>query len=160
MLARGLKRFIYAGISARDHAHPQLQGIQSIVEAVGLYCTLQPVDGLHNSSYETWAQSSEERVACYQTVERPVGVIAMSDIVARALVPTIVDAGLEIPNNAAIVSTGDGKMAASDLHPTLSSIDMGYHRVGCEAAQLLARTIAGEPLHPIVTTVPPKGLIT
>ena len=160
LLARGLSRFLYAGIMARQNANSQFEGVKTVAQANGYACDLQAVDGLHDQeSRDAWEEANEELMRFYKTVRQPLGIIAMSDVVARSLVPIIQDAGLHIPDDVAIVATGDDPMASSNLHPTLTSIDMGYHQVGYQAAGLLDRAMAGEGLTPDTVLVPPKALI-
>jgi len=90
---------------------------------------------------------------------RPVGLFASSDLLARHLVDACQQAGFRIPDDAAIVGTGNVALLSDLLEPTLSSLDQGYDRVGRSAAELLAKLMSGRkaPAGPVL--VPPSGVI-
>lgn len=91
--------------------------------------------------------------------ERPIGLIAHQDQTARVVISILQDLGWRVPEECAVVATGNDLMICAGVHPTLSSIDLGYHRNGYEAARLLDQLMQGETVSTEPILLPPKELV-
>ena len=91
--------------------------------------------------------------------EPPFGVFASTDMFARNLANAVLELGLRIPDDVAIVGASNETMVCTCTEPTLSSIDYGFTRVGFEACEVLVKMVNGEdpPDNPIL--LPPAELV-
>ena len=78
--------------------------------------------------------------------EPPLGIFAMQDIFCRYLANACLHAGLRIPEDVALIGSGNEPIICIHHEPSLSSFDLGYERQGYEAAALLDRLMDGQPL--------------
>ncbi len=72
------------------------------------------------------------------------GVLAWDAEQAHFLREACALAGLQIPDDVAIVSGEDDELFCKVSYPPLSAVDCGSERIGYEAAALLARCMGGK----------------
>jgi LacI family transcriptional regulator len=89
----------------------------------------------------------------------PVGILVMDDMAGRYLAGACLRQGLRIPGDVAIVTTGNTELLCEKMSPSLSSIELGFERVGRESARLLDRLMAGRPAPARPIAMPPAGLV-
>jgi LacI family transcriptional regulator len=83
----------------------------------------------------------------------------MDDMAGRYLAGACLRQGLRIPGDVAIVTTGNTELLCEKMSPSLSSIELGFERVGRESARLLDRLMAGRPAPARPIAMPPAGLV-
>jgi LacI family transcriptional regulator len=69
----------------------------------------------------------------------PIGVHVHSDFTGRVVVQKCLERGWRVPEDVGIVVGMNEKSICEQLEPSLSSVEMGYERVGYQAAELLDR---------------------
>jgi len=91
-----------------------------------------------------------------QLLPLPDGVFCYNDPVAIGAIKAIVEAGLELPKDIAVV--GAGNVHYGDiLAVPLTTVDQGTCRIGALAADLLIARIASKrPMHPQKILIPPR----
>lgn len=91
---------------------------------------------------------------------RPLGVLAVNDVVAAEVIDAAEHAGLQVPGDIAVLGIDNDPVLTELGAVPLSSIDIARERVGYEAAALLDRLMDGEkpPREPIL--VAPAGVVT
>jgi LacI family transcriptional regulator len=155
LLERGLRRFGFLGGRGDAAAEKLLEGFRAEVGPVdGLLVPGEPRDAA------TWRRLQGPLRGWISGWVRPLGILASSDLLARLLVDGCQQAGLRIPDDAAIVGTGNTALLGDLLEPTLSSLELGFERVGRRAAELLADLMARKrpPKEPLL--VPPSGVVS
>jgi LacI family transcriptional regulator len=90
---------------------------------------------------------------------RPVGIMGCHDQRAFHVLEACQDLGLNVPEEVAILGVDDNLMLCESRLPQLSSIDLGAVQIGYEAAAMLDRMLAGEPLAEKHVVVPARGVI-
>src|SRR5207247_1663581 len=90
---------------------------------------------------------------------KPDGVFCYNDPVAAGAIKAILEAGLTVPNDIAVI--GAGNVHYSDLlRVPLSTIDQSSHQIGRSAAELLLKyTDSKKPAKPSHILFPPKLVI-
>ena len=73
---------------------------------------------------------------------RPAGVFAVNDTTAREVISAANALGIAIPDELAVVSIDNNELIASNVRPSLSSVDTNFTEAGFLAAQLLERQMA------------------
>jgi LacI family transcriptional regulator len=91
---------------------------------------------------------------------KPIGLLAFDSLQARQVAEICLSAGLEVPNQIALLGGEHDQLSCLISKPELSSIDHSPRRVGYKAAELLARILAGEaaPTNPLLLA--PARVIT
>ncbi len=90
----------------------------------------------------------------------PVGVLAANDGLGQQLMQVCESAGMNIPDQVAVLGVDNDPVECEFCRPTLSSIDTAAHRVGREACLLLEQLLMG--VNPINRTrlIPPAAVVT
>ncbi len=78
------------------------------------------------------------------TLPKPVGILAWDAEHGHLLCEACASAGLQIPEDVAIICGEDDELFCRISYPPLSAVDCGPERVGYESAALLARCLAGD----------------
>jgi LacI family transcriptional regulator len=90
-----------------------------------------------------------------RSLPRPIGIVTPGDLHSVRLLDACRAVGLAVPEDVAILGMGNDPVICQAVRPTLSSLDFDARRLGYEAANLLARKMAGKPTDGVVV-VPPS----
>jgi LacI family transcriptional regulator len=89
---------------------------------------------------------------------KPVGVMTVTDSLARPVVEECEALGIAIPENVALIGVDNYDLYCQTLIPPLSSVDTSLRLVGYKAAELMASLLRGEPAPAEPILVPPRGV--
>jgi LacI family transcriptional regulator len=92
--------------------------------------------------------------------ELPLGVMAANDMVASDVLDAADHAGLQVPEDIAVVGVDNDPILTELSLVPLTSVEVDKQRVGYEAAALLDRMLGGAapPKQPML--IPPAGVVT
>jgi LacI family transcriptional regulator len=159
LMARGFRRFGFLGFRRDRHAQRLLTGFRETVRGAGFPCAVRRVNLSYARNASTWKTFNAGLEAWIATWRRPIGIQAPTDLLCRYLADACRRTGLTVPDDVALVGTGNEIVICSHPDPTLTSIEFGYDRVGFRAAELLDRLMRGAkpPGQPV--WVPPVDLV-
>jgi LacI family transcriptional regulator len=83
-----------------------------------------------------------------RALPKPVGLLACNDDRARQVIDACLMAGLNVPEEVAVVGVDNDEFVCHLSNPTISSVALGVEEAGYQAAQLLDRLMRGEKPHP------------
>jgi DNA-binding LacI/PurR family transcriptional regulator len=143
LLYRGHRQigFISQGSPIYTATQHRLQGFKEGLQAAGL------------AYPEAWVRQGDfSRISGYlamqsllQAAEHPSAVFVGSDVVAIGAVAAARDAGLQVPQDVAVVGFDDVPMA-TDITPPLTTVHLPAEALGQTASEILCQLIAGEPI--------------
>ena len=107
----------------------------------------------------TISHGTKEIATYLQTVDEPVGIFTVHDMISRGVVDACSDANLHVPEDVAVVGVGNLRATCEMRHPTLTSVELGAERVGYRAAQVLADLLAGKPGPAETILIPPTAIV-
>ena len=129
LMGRGFNRFAYIGAEASRASDLKYQGLLDLtgqppdqVPRILIPATLQDAQG--------WQTMQASVGAFVRKLKPPVGILASDDLIGRYLVDVCLNANLRVPDDVAVVGTGNDLLICDALEPTLTSIDAGYERIG------------------------------
>jgi LacI family transcriptional regulator len=157
----GLKNFAFCG-SPRGENPPQDLRCDYFVELVekgGQSCTVFPGTSARKHRY-SWEQEQETIARWLKQLRKPVGIMTSNDDRGHQVLDACRRAGLNVPDEVAVVGVDNDTNLCNLCTPPLSSIDTNASSVGYEAAALLMRLMRdgkapGEP----VLVGSPRGLV-
>ncbi|CAN5600421.1 hypothetical protein BH11PLA2_BH11PLA2_20520 [soil metagenome] len=91
--------------------------------------------------------------------QRPIGVYVGQEPIGRLVVQLCHERGWRVPEDVAIIAGQNQETFCEFPRPSLTSMEMGYERIGFEAARLLDRLMDGEPPPVESILLPPQGLV-
>ena len=157
LLGLGLRRLAFYGNERPVFSQHRRAGFDARAGEAGVEVLKVPVEG---DAIRHVEQSVEpELIRWLQRCERPIGLFADNDIAAVRLHLACRLAGLEVPEDAAILGVDNDETRCAATLPTLSSIDTGFDRLGFHAAELIERMRTGEQVRPQVIRFPPIGVV-
>jgi LacI family transcriptional regulator len=157
LLELGHTRLAYLGVRGTEVARRQLAGFREAAGGAPVHERL--VTWTDFPDGRTWRRFLRDQEGWIRTWKPPLGILVTNDLIARNLANVCQSAGLRVPEDAALVGVGNTELLCDRLVPSLSSIEMGFERVGTEAARLLDRLMAGRPAPREPVWVPPALLV-
>ncbi|MCP5113009.1 MAG: LacI family transcriptional regulator, partial [bacterium] len=139
LIDQGCRRIAHIRGPEVSTALGRLQGYQAALKDHGLPCPSSLVGG-GSGDDET---GYREMLRMLESPKRPDGVFCYNDPVAAGAMKALLESGLRVPDDVALI--GAGNMHYCDLFRVpLSTIDQNSYEVGTQAARLLAELI-GKP---------------
>ena len=152
LLDRGFRHFAYCGEAGFNWSQWREAAFVRHVTGHGFECEVfRPRAGRRVSERDALA-------AWVSKLPKPVGVMACYDIKAQQLLDACRDTGAAVPDEVAVVGVDNDELLCELSFPPLSSVIPDAHRAGYEAARLLDRLMAGEPVPAEPILVPPLGV--
>jgi LacI family transcriptional regulator len=159
LLGRGLRRFA-ALVGRPDRSQDfELRTFLRTVEAAGAPCIVASVPMDRAAGVAQWRRTERAIDAWMRRWEPPIGVYIGAESDGRMVAQMCLNRGLRIPDDVAIVAGYNEETLCEHLRPTLTSVEVGYERVGYEAARLLEGLMDGGPPPAGPILLPPTGLV-
>lgn len=147
-LESGFRHFGFAGVSGIFHSRLRREGFEEVVHAAGLAVSGAPAVGSAGAIavWRPWLNS----------LSRPAGVYGGTDYHARLVLTACRELGLRVPDEVAVIGTGNALLQGLFAGMTLSSVELPGRTVGREAARELQARIEGTQRGPPVRRwIPP-----
>jgi len=93
------------------------------------------------------------------TLRKPTGVACSSDRYALDFIRTLQVSRQRIPEEIAVLGTGNDTSLCEIVYPPLSSVDLPGEQIGYEAAMLLDRLMSGDALPEQARMIGPSGIV-
>ncbi len=155
-LDRGLTRFAFCGISDTIYSSGRESGFIKTIEQTGREVHLHHAP---SSPVNIW-QSRKEMQLWISQLPKPVGIFVANDYMASKVAQQCLILGERIPEDVSILGVDNTELSWKLCNPPLSSIETGVERIGYQAADLLARMIAGRKPTRETITVDPVHVVT
>lgn len=142
-----------AFVHAKPHLQPvarRREGVRRAVEAAGGAVRLTEIEvaSLEPKS----GGAAGDRLAALPPHERPDAVLAVTDVLAMAVVNELVGAGLGVPDDVAVMGCDHNSASWGGAVP-LTSVTMEGETMGAEGVRLLLRELEEDPAEHAHTTV-------
>ncbi len=158
LLARGLRQF--AALGSEDRAAKiEVAAFQATVSQAGFPCDAAKLSLHPEQTYAAWRKHQQRIDSLMSTWRPPIGVFVFSEAAGRMVAQMCRQRGWRIPHDVAIIAGKNEESLCEHPRPSLTSVEVGFERIGYEAARLLDRLMDGEapPTEPIL--LPPRGLV-
>lgn len=159
LLARGFRSF--ATLTSPKNADNELEvrEFERAVRAAGCGCAsaLLPQDPHRDLAH--WKKTVRLVDRALAAWKPPVGVYVGQEVFGRLVVQAAQRRGWRVPQDVAIVAGKNEETLCAHPRPSLTSIEIGYDRIGYAAAELLDRLMDGDapPAEPL--RLAPHGLV-
>jgi LacI family transcriptional regulator len=161
LIDRRFRHFVFSGYPGHVWVEGRRRGFTEALARAGFTCDCW-YSPRSFSSLRSWEKSQDELTARLHRQPKPLGVMACSDRHAQSVLDACRRAGLQVPDNVAVIGTDNDAVICRLSQPPLSSVADNPRRIGFEAARLLERIIRRKAVpaghRPIL--VPPLGVVT
>jgi LacI family transcriptional regulator len=110
------------------------------------------------TSAPSWDEAVQQQIDWLHGLPKPCGIIAVTDARARQLMQACMIAGIEVPEQVALIGIDNDPLARMLTRIPLSSVIQGAQEMGRAAAHLLDRMLHGARLSDTRILVPPAGI--
>lgn len=159
LLARGFRNF--ATLSAHNNVDHELEVREfvRVVREAGFPCLSQRIPQNPWRSFAHWGKAQQAITRWMNAWQAPIGVYVGGEGEGRMVTQELHRRGWRVPADAAVIAGKNQELLCEHPRPSLTSIEVGYERIGYEAARLLERLMAGEPAPAEPIRLPPRGLV-
>ena len=112
----------------------------------------------HETSALSWDEAVRSQIAWLHSLPKPIGIIAVTDARARLLLQACTIAGIEVPEQVALVGIDNDPLVRMLTRIPLSSVIQGTQEMGRAAAHLLDQMLHGVRPDKTPVLVPPAGI--
>jgi LacI family transcriptional regulator len=155
-LQRGFTNFATAAYQAIG-VNDSIASFRKCVEEAGATCAT-----IHSLTLDTGRQEDIHEILSKQIrpLRTPLAIFCVNDRLASRICSWCLQDGLAVPEQVAILGTGNDPVLCQCSPVPLSSLDSRDELLGKEAARLLERIMTGEeqPKEPVL--IPPTGVLT
>lgn len=163
LLSRGFCNFAALGCRGDDSHDLETREFRRVVEESGYKCTTTQISLTYAQTLAQWRRTERSIADWMDGWELPIGVYVSSESIGRMVVQMCHAREWRVPEDVAIIAGMNEETYCEHPRPSLTSMELGFERVGYEAARLLDDLMATkgkrrrpEPKH-ILT--PPEGLV-
>src|SRR5215469_15335940 len=164
LLERNFKNFVWAPFCDDAVNEERFQGFAALVRSVGFDCVrLLPVNTRRSarlSRHVNWTLRRRWVIHTIQSLRYPLGIFCYNDCVAADIVDACIEAGIQIPDQVAVLGVDNDPVICDCVQVPLSSVRHDLEGMAYEAAALLDRLINGERPPKTPKRIPPKGVVT
>lgn len=158
-LRRGFRSFAFAGMSQYRFSQQRWQGYANALATAGLACQVLSCR-YHSGSpgYGQW-----DFAACHELfrqLPKPLALFACFDILAFQAAGEAQKLGYRVPDDIAILGVDNDEVFCGLANVPISSIRLPMAKIGCKAAEVLAKLMDGNPAPAQPVTVRPVEVIT
>lgn len=171
LLSRGLRQFAFLARSYDKASLLQGEAFQQALAEAGLPCL--PAQVAWYSTLKGYKRQMEGVGRWMDRWELPIGVVVGHDSLGRMVAQLCAERGWRVPRDVAIIAGLNQELICEHPRPSLTSVEIGYERIGYEAARLLEGFMdeaeaagksrrpmkASAPASPPHIVLPPIGLV-
>lgn len=110
------------------------------------------------TSAQSWGEAVQGQIAWLRSLPKPIGIIGVTDARTRQLLQACTIAGIEVPEQVALIGIDNDPLVRALTRIPLSSVIQGAHEIGRTAAHLLDQMLHGADLGDERILVPPGGI--
>jgi len=145
LLERGFRHFAYYGSRNRPWSQERRESFAKRIGEAGF----EPHIFHTNSKLVSWQSFEHEQsrlIEWLKSLPKPVGLMAGNDLRGSHVIETCRIAGLQVPDQVAVIGVDNDELVCDLTDPPMSSIALNTEKAGYEAAELLDRLMAGEKM--------------
>ena len=159
LLARGFRTFATLTAAKNVEHDAEVQEFARLVGEAGFPCTSVQIPQNPWRDVAHWRKTERQIRESMDGWKTPIGVYVGSEACGRMVVQACRRRGWRVPADVAIIAGKNEEILCQHPRPSLTSIEIGYDRIGYEAARLLDRLMDGEPPPTEAIRLPPRGLV-
>ncbi len=157
-LYKGFRNFGYCGISQYHWSREREIGFRNSLKKVDI----QPYvfDTASIKQHITWEEEQKHISDWLTSLPKPIAIFACNDDMGLQVLESCRLCNLIVPEEIAVLGADNDELLCETVYPPLSSIVSNVEKGGYEAAALLDRLMAGEPMQDQTILLQPTHIVT
>jgi LacI family transcriptional regulator len=161
LIRRGFKQFAYCGFGQMYYwSRDRSKGFSNRVSQAGFETHLYEYEQPKSRYPHSWEKEQVILVDWLKGLPKPVALMACNDDRSQHVLEACKIAGLNVPEQVAIIGLGNDDLVCDLASPPLSSIALGAEKGGYEAAATLDKLMKGKPVPNKRIIVPTLYVVT
>jgi len=145
-LDRGFTHFAFCGYAGRIWSQRRQEGFCERLQESQFSCHVYE---RHRGKLALpWDHEQRLLTSWLHSLPKPVGVMACNDVRGCQIIEASLAAGLQVPDDVAVVGVDEDRLLCRLAHPSLSSVTLNLERAGYKAAELLDGLMSGRIREP------------
>jgi len=157
LLERGLRNMAFCGYAGAIWSQRRQEGFSRRLAEAGLACRAYVPS--RPKTRRAWQQERPPLIAWLRSLPKPAGVMACNDACGRQIIEACTQAGLEVPDDVAVVGVDEDRLLCELSNPPLSSVALNGEQAGYRAAELLDAMMSGRVSTPQRILVEPLWVV-
>ena len=159
LLKRGFRNF--ANIDNRNEIVSKAfyKGFSETIKPYGCKVKRYLVSRKCTDSEEQWLKFHEDFKEWIKEWQLPIGIACSQPANAPRIITRCLENNLRIPEDVALVTSGNDQNYCEGISPKVSAVDLSYFKNGYEAAKMLHKKLKGEEITDRTLLIPPKGFV-
>jgi len=144
LIKKGFRNFVLIDFRSSGTKQVFFKGFMNKVKPYG--CPVKRYLISHNTDMvaSLWNKFNDDFESWIKDWKYPLGIVVAMSSIGPKITSRCIESGLRIPEDVAIVSSGNDLSFCEGRHPTISSVDINYFQAGYESARLLDMKMRGE----------------
>lgn len=159
LLARGFRAFATLTSPLNIDNEAEIAEFSRLVREAGFECLSSNIPQDTHRDLAHWRKTVRLIEGAMNRWTPPVGVYVGQEICGRIVVQAGQRRGWRIPEDVAIVAGKNQETLCEQPRPSLTSVEVGYDRIGYAAAELLDRLMHGQQPPPEPIRLVPHGVV-
>jgi len=159
-LERGFRHFAFCGFANEGWSGERRDGFIEALRLAGHRCDVLDLDYPGVITPDWNAGQVRLLAAWLRHLPRPCAVMACVDVRAFQVIAAAQEAGLNVPEEIALLGVNNDVKRCELSHPSLSSVALNAQQSGYQAAEVLDRLLRGETVPDCDIRVDPVGVVT
>ncbi len=159
LIERGFHHFGFFGIQAENWSDCRRDCFRDSLKASRAEFSVYEVPR-QAMTQTPWEEQEDALAGWLASLPKPVGIMVCSDQVGPRVLEACRRAGIDVPDEVAVVGVDNDETLCEVCNPPLSSVNAGHQIVGYEAAALLDRLMLGRGSSECPVRVAPQGVVT
>jgi LacI family transcriptional regulator len=159
LISRGFRNFA-AIYPLKTYAQETLvKGYKRVINAAGFSCSSHHISQDTQRNQQIWHSTSQTIQNAVMNWKSPLGVYVADESDGRMVAQACHWRGLRVPADVAIIAGQNEETLCVHPSPSLTSMEMGFERIGYEAARLLHQLLETKKNTTPQIMIPPIGLV-
>lgn len=159
LLKRGFRNF--ANIDNRNEVVGKtfFKGFNEAIKAYDCKSKRYLVSRKCTDNDEQWLKFHQDFKEWIKEWQLPIGIVCSQPAIAPRIITRCLENNLRIPEDVAIVTSGNDQNYCEGISPKVSAVDLDYFKNGFEAARMLDQKLKGEEITEKKVLIEPAGFI-
>jgi len=159
LLSRGFRAFATLTAYHNVENAQEVTEFTRLVREAGFPCVSKYIPQNPWQDYAHWRKTESEIEQWMSQWPRPIGVYVGAEDCGRLVAQACRRRGWQVPADVAIIAGKNQETLCEHPRPSLTSVEIGYERIGYEAARLLDQWMQGQVPRKGPLRIPPRGLV-
>jgi LacI family transcriptional regulator len=158
LIDRGFRHLAFCGFDEQYWSADRRTAFAGRAEAAG--CDFHLYRQPRSKAMRLWPAEQQPLTAWIRELPKPAGIMACNDERAYHVVTACADAGIDVPQQVAVLGVDNDPLICELSYPQISSVRRDYEAAGYRAASVLARMMAGRKVAADMTIpIRPEGVV-